>query len=71
MVRLISTKNSASQEDLSKHTEKLAGMVEQQSAMYPTLPDTLRIGMLLALIDINALVPVTASTMTLANKNLS
>lgn len=53
---------------MAKQIDHLAGLLEQLSAMDSPLPETLAVGILVASIEVNDLMPVTASIKTMADQ---
>lgn len=70
MVELVSVRYTSVRDDMSKHIDRLAGLVEQLNNMGSQLPEDLTVGILVASIEVTALMPVTASIKTLSDENL-
>lgn len=71
MAELVCVKFTNAREDISKHVDRLAGLLEQLRSMNTPLPDSLAIGILVASIEVSELTPVTAAIKTLADKDLN
>lgn len=67
---LVSTRYSSLREDMSVHVDRMAGLIEQLKSMGMTLDESLSIGILVASIEVQELMPVTASIKTLSESDV-
>lgn len=70
MAELVSLKYGNLRDDISKHIDRMAGLLEQLRSMNTVLDDALAIGILVASIEVSELSAVTAAIKTLAEKDL-
>lgn len=70
MSELVSIRYNSIREDMDKHIDKLAGIIEQLRSMGSTFDDALAIGILVASITVSELMPATAAIKTLADKDI-
>lgn len=68
---LVSIRYTSLLEDLSKHIDRLAGLVEQLRGMFTVLYDSLAIGILVVSIEVSQLFPATAAINTLGDADLN
>lgn len=64
---LVSLKYTTTRDDIDKHIDKLAGIIEELCSMGTTFDYLLAIGILVASIDVPELNPATAAIKTLSN----
>ena len=70
MSELVSIRYNSLREDIDKHIDKLAGIIEQLRSMGSTFDDALAIGILVASISVPELMPATAAIKTLADRDI-
>lgn len=70
IVELMSNKFVSVDDDIARHIDRLAGLLEQLQGMGTKLDKTLQIGILVASIQVPELAPVTAAIKTLAEDDL-
>ena len=70
MSELVSLKYTSLRDDVGKHIDKLAGIIEQLRSMGTNFDDSLAIGILVASIEVPELGPATAAIKTLADKDV-
>ena len=70
MSELVSLRYTSIKDDMDKHIDKMAGLIEQLRAMGSIFDDALAIGILVASIDVSELLPATAAIKTLSDKEV-
>lgn len=69
MSELVSVRYSTLRDDIDKHIDKMAGLIEQLRSMGSTFDEALAIGILVASITVPDLLPATAAIKTLTEKD--
>lgn len=71
MAELLSIRYRSVQEDMAKHVDRMAGLLEQLRSMSTMLDDSLAIAIIFASIEMAELLPITAAITTLADRDLN
>ena len=71
MSELVSMRYTSIRDDMARHVDRMAALIEQLRSMKTTLDDSLAIGILVASIDVPSLLPITAAIKTLAESDIN